>query len=91
MDKTLEEKLNEINNNVLEIKQDLAIVKKDLRGFIDFSNERSTKIEDSIAASKEEILREVQKTKLEAVDKYIKVDKFDNHETRIQALESKTA
>ena len=91
MDKALEEKLDQINNNVLEIKQDLESVKNKLDGFIDFSNERSTKIEDAIETTKKEIVYEIQKMKLDTGDKYATNERVDKQELRIQKLETKAA
>ncbi len=112
MDKALEEKLNQINTNVLGIKQDLEVVKNTLTGvegrlagaedkltgfenkldgFIEFSNERSTRIEDAIENTKKEILEALSKNKLEAVDKYATNDRVDKQEVRIQKLEANIA
>ncbi len=126
MDKALEEKLNQINTNVLGIKQDLEVVKNTLTGvegrlagaedkltgvegrlagaeekltgfenkldgFIEFSNERSTRIEDAIENTKKEILEALSKNKLETVDKYATNERVDKHEVRIQKLEANIA
>jgi conjugal transfer/entry exclusion protein len=91
MDKALEEKLNQINDNVLGIKQDLESVKNKLDGYIEFSSERFTKIEDTMAAR-----TDLQNFKQEIFDKisdakYEVTGKVNDHELRIEKLETNIA
>ncbi|MEZ4211196.1 MAG: hypothetical protein R3B39_02825 [Candidatus Paceibacterota bacterium] len=102
MDKNLENKLNQILEKVdkideLSLKVDkideLSLkvdkIDKKLEDYIDFSSERMTKIEDAVDKSKEEVLSEIQKTKLELIDRHADKEKVMGHETRITNLEEK--
>lgn len=53
--------------------------------------EVKTELRSEIRESKEEVLQEIQKIKLETLDKFSTNERVDKHEVRIQSLESKTA
>jgi len=62
---------------------------KKLDNYIDFSSERMTNIEDSVDSARKEILKEIQTTKLDSLDKFASTERVDGHEIRIKNLEEK--
>ncbi|MDQ5956633.1 MAG: hypothetical protein QG627_918 [Chlamydiota bacterium] len=87
MSDKIEEKLNQILEKVDKIdllSEKIDKVDKKLEGYIKFSSERITNIEDNMATKKD-----IRNLKLDLMDKYADKEKVNDHEVRITNLEEK--
>lgn len=88
MDKNLENKLNEMMQTIKvgfeSVNKKIDDVDKKLEGYVDFSSERITNIEENMATKKD-----IHNLKLDLMDKYADKEMVASHENRITELEEK--
>lgn len=82
MDKQLENKLD-------EMMQTIKVGFDEVHTKIDHLESRVSKVEVNLQQTKEEILTEIQKTKLDSLDTYANREKVNDREVRITNLEEK--